>query len=226
MDLDSLCQKATPITDLYTAFLRRSAKENTLWYGSDKDFQISGFHALGSVGFCSSGTILIRKDASLHGTLVSAASIIVEDGFQGEVQLFAQDSLIIGKECHLGYPSVACLSSMQVNNLNMSVGENSLIEGTILVYQPHLAAKKPQLTLKEGVLIRGQVYHQGHINLLGTIHGSLYCESFYLKTERAYYENHLLDNEIDFLKLPRHFVSIDLINGYHDQLIDIVDQQL
>jgi len=36
----------------------------------------------------------------------------------------------------------------------------------------------------------------------------------------------LLDNEIDFLKLPRHFVSIDLINGYHDQLIDIVDQQL
>jgi hypothetical protein len=178
------------------------------------------------VGFCSTGTILIQKDAILHGTLVTASRIIVEDGFCGEVQLFAQDSLVIGEDCNLRFPSVACLSSNNVSNLHMEIGEFSSIEGTVLVYQAQLAAQKPFLAVEEGVLIVGQVYHQGKINLLGAIHGSLYCETFYLKTDRAHYENHLLDNEIDFLKLPRLFVSIDLIHGYHDQIIDIVDQRL
>lgn len=225
-NLDSLCKFATPISELYQASIVNAVNENIQWYGSGDDYQISGFEASGGVGFCSSGTILIRKDARLHGTLITAASILVEDGFEGDVQLFAQDSLIIGKECKLRFPSVACISSRNVNNLHMSIGEHSFIEGTVLVSQSQLAAKKPFLAVKEGVLIVGQVYHQGSINLLGRIHGSLYCESFYLKTDRAHYENHLLDNEIDFLKLPGFFVSIDLIQDYNDQVIDIVDQRL
>jgi len=225
-NLDSLCSGATPISELYQASITNALSENIHWYGSDDDFQISGFEAKGGVGFCSSGTILIQKDAILRGTLVTASRIIVEDGFCGEVQLFAQDSLVIGKECLLRFPSVVCLSSNNVSNLHMEIKENSSIEGTVLVYQPQLAAQKPFLAVKEGVLIVGQVYHQGKINLLGTIHGSLYCETFYLKTDRAHYENHLLDNEIDFLKLPRLFVSIDLMHGYHDQIIDVVGQKL
>lgn len=225
-NLDSLCSIATPISELYQASTTNADFENILWYGSDADFQISGFEAIGGVGFCSTGTILIQKDAILQGTLVTASRIIVEDGFCGEVQLFAQDSLVIGKECNLRFPSVACLSSNNVSNLHMEIDEFSSIEGTVLVYQAQLAAQKPSLEVKEGVLIVGQVYHQGKINLLGTIHGSLYCETFYLKTDRAHYENHLLDNEIDFLKLPPLFVSIDLIHAYHDQIIDIVGQRL
>jgi len=225
-NLDSLCTQSMPISELYQASIENSVSQNIQWYGSDEDYQISGFEARGGVGFCSVGTILIRKDARLKGTLVSAASIVVEDGFEGDVQLFAQDSLIIGKECYLRFPSVACLSSSDVNNLHMEIGEYSFIEGTLLVYQPHLAAKKPLLTVKEGVVVKGQVYHQGKIQLNGVIHGTLYCEEFYLKTKRAHYKNHLLDNEIDFLKLPRLFVSIDLIQGYHDQAIDVVDQEL
>lgn len=226
LDLDSLCQHAIPISELYQASLDHPVTEGIKWYGSFEDYQISGFQARGGVGFCSAGTILIRSDADLHGTLVSAASIIVEDGFEGEVQLFARDSLDIGMHCRLKYPSVAVLSSDQVNNLHMSVGDSTLVEGTILVRQSQLVAKEPFLMLKEGSLVRGQVYHQGQINLLGAIHGSLYCESFYLKTDRAFYENHLLDNEIDFLKLPPHLVSIDLIHAHHDQVIDIMDQKL
>jgi len=225
-NLDSLCQKAFPLSELCQSSLEVPLSEPLQWYGSEDDFQISGFSASGAIGFCSTGTIWIRNDAVIRGSLVAAKSIIIEEGFEGGVQLFAQDSLIIGTDCNLEFPSVISLSSEQVNKLYMNIGKSTTIEGTVVVHQPLLAAKKPLLVVDEEVLIRGQVYHQGRINLRGKIHGSLYCEEFYLKTQRAYYENHLLDNEIDFLKLPELFVSIDLIQGYHDQIIDVVDQSL
>lgn len=225
-NLDSLCTLATPIAELYEASIVRPISSDIQWYGSREDYQISRFEARGGVGFCSTGTIFIRNDAKLQSVLVCASSIIVEEGFEGSVQLFTYDSLSLGKNCHLQFPSVVCLNSNQVHNLHMEIKTNSLVEGSVLVHQQQHVAKKPFLKIAEGAVVRGQVYHQGTMYLLGSIEGSLYCESFYLKTERAYYENHLVDNEIDFLKLHPLYVTIDLIQGYHDRYIEMVGQSL
>lgn len=222
-DFDSLLNISIDITQLYESSIYNPFSEEIVWYASEEDFLISGIVAEGRIGFISQGTILIRKDAHLKGVLVSASKIIVEEGFESEVQLFARDSLVIGKNCRLSFPSVVCISNENVNNIQVKVGQNTTIDGTVLLHQPNLSIKKPFLSLEEGSLIKGQVYHQGIIELQGKINGSLYCEGFYMKTKRAYYENHLLNNEIDFLKLSKLFVTIDLMHGYNDQIIDIVD---
>ena len=80
--------------------------------------------------------------------------------------------------------------------------------------------------MKKGVEIKGQVYHHGKVELLGNIYGSLYCEGFIRKTKRAYYENHLLDNVIDFKRLPVRFVGVDLFQGYDDQIIEELETNL
>ncbi len=225
-DFDSLSNISVSINELFQSSIENAYTEETKWFSSDSDFQISGIQADGRIGFLSSGTILLKKDASLNGVIVSASKIIVEEGFEGDVQLFARDSLVIGMNCRLAFPSVVCLNNDNVNNIYMEIGESSTIDGTVLVTQENLSTKKPFLSLKEGAIIKGQVYHQGTVELLGKIHGSLYCEGFYMKTKRAYYENHLLDNEIDVYRLPYLFVSIDLIQGYNDQVIDIVGNTL
>lgn len=225
-DYDSLLNISYNISQLYQASIQRPLNDEILWYSSDGDFQISGIEVEGRYGFMSAGSILINKDASLKGVLISASRIIVEDGFEGEVQLFARDSMVIGEGCKLGFPSVVCLNSDLVNNLYLELGGSSILEGTLIVNQENLSSKKPFLSIKEEALVVGQVYHQGSIELLGEIHGSLYCEGFYRKTKRAYYENHLLDNVIDFHRLPGLFVNLDLLEGYNDQIIDILDCQL
>lgn len=225
-EYDYLLTVSYDISRLYQASIHRPLSKEMLWYSSEGDFQISGIEVEGRFGFVTPGTILIKKDAYLKGVLVSASRIVVEDGFEGELQLFARDSMVIGKGCTLGFPSVVCLSSDQVNNLFLEVGEASILEGTLIVNQENLSSEKPFLSINDEALVVGQVYHQGTIELFGEIHGSLYCEGFYMKTKRAYYENHLLDNVIDFHKLPGMFVSLDLLQGYNDQIIDILDCQL
>lgn len=223
---DSLLRYATPIAQLSAAKISQPIGDNIRWYYSDSDFQVSGISASGAIGFISGGSILIRKDALLEGVLVSAQRIVVEDGFRGTLQLFAGDSLVIGDDCRLGYPSVVCVNNRDVSNTYVSIGKNSNIEGCVLVTQDALSAQEPRLILSDGSNVTGQVYHQGDIQMEGSIYGSLYCEGFYLKTRRAYYENHLLDNVIDFEKLPQHFVAFDLIHGYDDQIIEVLDCSL
>lgn len=226
LDLDSLLNFSDGLGSVLRSSIERTDMEEVQWYGSEGDYQISGIASSGPFGFVSKGTIHIRKDAQLDGCIVSAAQILVEEDFRGSVQLFARDSIVLGPRCQLRYPSVLCLYNDNVNPVYLEIGQYSVIDGLVLVSQKNLSTAKPLLRCGHGSLIRGQVYHQGTVELLGRIYGSLYCEGFYRKTKRAYYENHLLDNEINFHKLPPHFVFIDLLNGYNNQLIDVLSLSL
>ena len=62
----------------------------------------------------------------------------------------------------------------------------------------------------------------GTVNLQGKIHGSLACKGFYLRTRKAYYINHLFDNEINFDSLSGYYTSLDLNRGYDDQIIEFI----
>ena len=108
-ELESHTSTGSNILELYEASVANPFGEELRWYGTAENYQLSGIDAHGRMGFFSEGTIHIRKDAVLKGVLVAARNILVEDGFQGEVQLFARDSLVIGKECLLEFPSTACI---------------------------------------------------------------------------------------------------------------------
>lgn len=222
LDLDSLLLISGSLQNLLASSIEEPSLEKIRWYGSEDDFQISGLDAKGAVGFISKGAIYIRKDAQLDGSIISASKILVEEGFQGRVQLFARDSLVLGAACKLDFPSVLCVYNNNVNPVFLKLGQSSVVNGYVLVCQPNLSSTKPFIQMERGSLIRGQVYHQGIVELLGSIHGSLYCEGFYRKTKRAFYENHLLDNKIDFYQLPPNFVFIDFLKGFNTQIIDVL----
>ena len=190
------------------------------YYYFGDDIQISGFEAKGKIGILSKKSIYIRKDNNLDGVILVADKINVEDGFTGRVQLFARDSLIIGSNSYFKYPSFIILYNQNVNPVYLEIGDSAIINGDILVCQEEKSTKEPFLKIGKDALIRGQVYVQGTVNLIGEIYGSFYCKDFYLKTRKAFYINHLLDNEINFDSLPGYYSGSDLNEGYDDQIIN------
>lgn len=193
-----------------------------LAYVNNDSYQLSGLTTIGAIAFFSGGTIHVSKDAQLEGVIVSAGNVVIADGFEGSLQVICRDSIIVGKGCHLEYPSALVVYNEAVNPVYIEMGESSLLDGMIICMQTETSNRPPYLKIGENAGITGLVYHNGTIELLGKIFGSLACQSFYLQTRRAYYINHLLDNEINFLKLPRDFVGIDFKNGYNDQIIAII----
>ena len=50
------------------------------------------------------------------------------------------------------------------------------------------------------------------IELKGDVWGSVYCDKFILSTSSSVYENHLLDATIDFSRLSKHYVGINVLD--------------
>ena len=178
--------------------------------------------AKGKIGIFSKKSVYIRKDNDFKGVIIASGKIIIEEGFCGCLQLFAHDSLIIGSNSNFQYPSFIILYNQNVNPVYLEVGDSSIINGDVIVCQEEKSTKEPFLKIGKDALVRGQVYVNGTVNLQGKIHGSLACKDFYLRTRKAYYINHLLDNEINFDSLSGYYTSLDLNRGYDDQIIEFI----
>ena len=64
-----------------------------------------------------------------------------------------------------------------------------------------------------GAAYNGQAYCPGPVELLGSIVGSLYCNEFLLSTNNSRYNNHLLNNIVDFNSLSPYFAGVDLFGS-------------
>jgi hypothetical protein len=208
------------ITSLLVNNISNSFMDEALTFYSEGDYQMGDITANGKIGFFSKETIYLRNSCHLQDVIISGKNVIVEEGFTGNVQIFALDTIIIGKGSTLSFPSTLVLFNENVNPIYIEIGDSVIVNGTIIVNQENKSTKNPFLKVSDNALIRGQIYIRGTINLIGKIHGSLMCNDFFLSTKKAYYVDHLLDNEIDFFALPVMFCGIDFIKGYNDQIIE------
>jgi hypothetical protein len=90
--------------------------EHVSFFAAAKEFNVSGLTKInnnlsGQVTLYSDTTIRISAGAKLDNTVIYAKSIVIADGFKGNCQLFARDSIIVGNGVMLGYPSVLALVS-------------------------------------------------------------------------------------------------------------------
>jgi hypothetical protein len=152
--------------------------------------------------------VRISSSASISDILIFAPKIIVENNFEGSCQLFASDSIYIGKKVNLKYPSVVSTISSDKGNKypKIVVDEETRIGGLVLMeagYDP--INKVVNLNLGKKSIIIGVVYCNGIVNMNGAVIGSLYCQKFLLKTASGTYENHLLNSTIDIIGMPERF---------------------
>lgn len=170
----------------------------------------------GQVYLESRDSVFIRATSEIENAIVKGRIVRIEEGFTGTVQIFATEKIILENNVLLKYPSVLAVYETEFpteTNVKIEVGENTQVIGTILLTssKPNFRLT-PMLSIAKGAEIDGLIYCAGKTEIRGTIKGSLFTQTLFLKTASSAYENHLLDAQL-LDQLPSSFIAANLFES-------------
>ncbi|PRD46267.1 hypothetical protein [Sphingobacterium haloxyli] len=166
-----------------------------------------------------SGNLVILADSSIHisaqtiweDAIVIAPHIKLEDDFTGKGQFFAFDSLTVGKNVALRYPSVlGLLTADSLNDpLRISIGENSRIQGMVLLHRADVPDQMDLLELQKNVTVEGQLISFGLLKYTDpmTINGGVYAYRLITQRPSSLYENYLISLNLERNKLHPYYIA-------------------
>jgi hypothetical protein len=194
--------------------LEQSFKNRTITLVSKNEIILNNIKLRGNIRILSLREIYVTEKASLENVILYAPSIFFNQKFKGQLQAFAQDSMIVGENCDFRFPSTLGIINENINGISLDIMRNTKLVGCIFLSQESVASNKPILRIDKNVIIHGQAYCPGIVEILGKVEGSLYCESFTLRTSSAFYENHLLNVTIDNSALSPYFSGSFILPKY------------
>lgn len=160
--------------------------------------------------------IRISAFAKAENILLIAPHIEIMDSVEGTFQAFASESITVGRDVSLNYPSALVLidnidiSEDQRDSIDgISLNSGSTITGSIL----HLGSstdpyQRAKIRLSKNSLVRGEVYSDETIELLGSIEGSVYTHQVEVSEKGSVYKNHLYNTSINSTNVPTSFSGI------------------
>jgi hypothetical protein len=153
----------------------------------------------------------IRASSILQDIQVYAPAIVVENGFKGNCQLFARDSIIIGRNTTFTHPSCLGVLKPEKSKLQakIQIGSGSEFSGILFTYEKSRSDLQTLIAIGKEVHVQGEVFSSGLIKLEKplSIDGSLTCNRFIMQTPLTLYENYLIDVSINRLKLSPYYLS-------------------
>lgn len=186
----------------------------------------------GNIILFSDTTLTIDSTASLQRVMVFAKAIIVQPGFKGNCQLFANDSVSVGKRCRFSYPS--CLGVLRFgkgqlvqSQARVNIQDYAALEGTIFTYQEQTSEPQPIISIGKNVQISGQIYAQGTLQLFDNaeVDGSTFAEKFLYQTSFTRYENYLVNVTLDENALSPYYLTSALlpVAGPHKKVLEWIE---
>lgn len=164
----------------------------------------------GKIILLSDTTINIGSNADLEDVQIYAPAILVESGFKGSCQLFARDSIIVGKECNFLYPSFAGVFKPDSSKIQakISLDSASHFSGILLGYEENRSDLQTLVSLGKNTLVNGEVY-AGYIKIERTVNvqGKVYANRFVMQTPTTLYENYLIDITLNRKLLSKYYLS-------------------
>nr|WP_320120043.1 hypothetical protein [uncultured Marinifilum sp.] len=192
--------------EVFRDSISQSFKKKTLCLWSPEVLSIENIKIKGKVKVVSQKEIRVGNNVKLDQCLLVAPKIQFAEGFKGRAQLFAKDSVLIGSDSHFLFPSVIYMDGGN-GNKELNILNSVRFTGDIVI-TGKMGDKEPVLKIGKESEIEGFAYCDGTVELEGDVAGSLYTNRFILKTPSALYENHLLNNRIDFSDLKKSFVGV------------------
>lgn len=165
----------------------------------------------GNIKLYSDTTIIVAKEAKLEDVQLFAPSIVIEEGFNGNLQMFARDSIVVEKNTKLNYPSVAfVLGNSELNrHSNIQIHRHVEFNGILISYEQKRSPLQTLISIDEHALIKGEVYSAGVIKLDKNVRifGKVTCNNFLMKMSNIIYENFLIDVSIDRKARSKYYLS-------------------
>ncbi|MBL4648288.1 MAG: hypothetical protein JKY03_01055 [Aureispira sp.] len=168
----------------------------------------------GNIIVVASERIEVSANSTLEDVLLVAPKIIIQSGFQGTIQAFAWDSLVVETGVFLDFPSVLSLLPYE-ERTNFSpeivLQEGAEMIGTLMVPSFRYNTYISKVTIEPTAKITGQVFVNGVLQHKGIVFGSVFCTEFLLQTPAGVYENYLLDATIDRSLLPKAYLTPSIL---------------
>ena len=120
--------------------------------------------------------------------ILICSSLIVEEGFEGSMQVFAQDSVVIEPNARLLYPSGIYAGD------RVRLSDNAQVNGYVIVNpieEPEIT--KPNYISARKSVVRGFVYVDGNAQLQGIVSGSVYVNEAMYYAPSGYYRGMIHD---------------------------------
>lgn len=195
----------------YEATLRQSFFQPTQIYHVSLPMSIMQDSIIGNIVIIADSAITISSRTHWQDAILIAPYIKFEDKVLAAGQFFAFDSLRVGKDVEVRYPSVLALLRADTAKTSgqWSMGENSRLEGLALAYRASVADQKDVLELSKNTVIEGDVISYGMLKYTDplTIHGTLHTYRFITQRPSSLYENYLINLRIEREKRHPHYVS-------------------
>ncbi len=199
-----------------------SFQNKTLVLHSPLPIEISNQVIEGNIIVKSGNKIVVKRSATITNAILYAKGIVLQHDFEGTVQLFASDSIVVEEDCHLRYPSVLALLGKGSTEITRKIviGKDVEIKGAAFLYNENFDRKHQALiAIGEKSKITGQVYSSELLELRGEVYGGAFCKKLLLKTPSSVYENHLMDAVINREELSEHFIGVPLTETIAQQRI-------
>ncbi|MGN6645740.1 MAG: hypothetical protein ACTHJT_04340 [Cytophaga sp.] len=162
----------------------------------------------GNVFLYASGPLTIAASCKLKDVIIVAPSVKIENGFKGNLQVIAWDSVVVQPACELTYPSaIVLLKKKYKDKPVIRIESGALVEGLLISWQDQDDQKRTLVTIEKNATLKGQVLTNGMACIKGTVNGNVTAYSFYYESKTTQYDNLLLGATIDYTALSKHFTG-------------------
>ncbi|WP_378175244.1 hypothetical protein [Aquimarina sp. SS2-1] len=160
-------------------------------------------------------TIRVNNTSKIEDVIIEAPKVVLEEGFEGSLQIYADKEVTIESEVKLRYPSCIVIeASTRDYEKKISIAEDVEIYGGIVINGSSFREKQNNfVAIDKNSLVVGDVYCNGIMELKGSIIGSLYTHKLQLETRSSKYADVILNGVIDASELPDNFVRLPLFEN-------------
>jgi len=137
--------------------------------------------------------VVIDSTCRLQNILVVGRTVHIGDGFRGTAQLFATDTVLIGRQVTLGYPSGVFVARENPGRY-AEIGPKSRVEGYVIVDgdgRPEV--RRTNYRQERTAVVRGLLWADGAAQVQGIVSGCLVANQLAYYTPEGYYEDLLYD---------------------------------
>ncbi|MEE1945909.1 polymer-forming cytoskeletal protein [Pedobacter sp. KR3-3] len=171
----------------------------------------------GNIILVSDSLVTISATAQLNGIQVYAPLIKVEEGFKGNCQLFAIDSILVANNVEFKYPSVLGVmrTKKSVVQPQIVLGDHVNFDGIIFSHEKERTALQTLIGLGKDTRVQGEIYSTGLLRVEkgSKVNGKVSCNRFLMKTPLTLYENFLIDVAFNRKARSRYYLSAKLFNA-------------
>ncbi|SNR15449.1 hypothetical protein [Tenacibaculum jejuense] len=193
----------------------QSFYSKTLSYQDYLTIKLEDISLKGNIIITSSSKIIVKKTATLEDIILIAPEVKIESGFQGNIQVFANQKIQVEESVKLQYPSALILNYKKEkieSEDGIFINSRSDIRG-VLAFLKKDDTKinyQPQIKLDSQVHITGEVYCEGNLELLGNVSGEVYAKNFITIQFGSKYINHIYNGSINANNLVNQYVGLGL----------------